>query len=70
MEEFVGSPIGCFLSRADVCGVGSKFPRGKTGRKRNKKGFCDIFAPSFEHPTPQTSGLYFYYIVGLFRNYY
>ena len=38
----------------------NKFQREqKTGRKRNKKGFCDIyFAPSFEQPTPQGPGLF------------
>ena len=38
------------IRRAGVCGVGSKFPRGKTVRKRNKKGFCDIFGHSVDMP--------------------
>ena len=38
---------------------GSKFPRGNTGRKRNKKRLLLVmfFTPSFVQPTPQRSRL-------------
>ena len=45
------------MMRAGPGGVGSKLAREKTARKRDKKGFCDIFTPLFVQPTPQGSGL-------------
>ena len=53
--------------RPGLCGAKPKLPRGKTVKKPDKKGFCDIFTPLFVQVAPQGSGLHHFHCLGFER---